>query len=108
MMVKYGVSGLRIAGYKCDVCSKSNVKLWRLNNVLMSQQRKLCIDDAARRLRINVSGVRNSNVPRFLEPGRLMVPAVPLRVKRDRINNYWLYDSVPEAGWRWWDSLPLR
>ncbi len=107
-LINYNLSGVRIPGYGCDACGKQNVKLWRLNNVMMSDQTKLCIDDAARRVRVDASKIREPNVPRFLDPGHIMVPAVPSDLQGGKIDNYWRFEAVPRAGWEWWQGLPLR
>lgn len=102
--------GLVIPGYKCSVCFKGKIKLWRLNNVMVSDQSLYCIDDAHIRARVDVDvdAVRAHNTPRWLDPGRILAPAIPSHLEKNAIYNYWRYESVPAAGWHWWEGMDVR
>lgn len=102
--------GLVIPGYKCSVCGKGRIKLWRLNNVMTSQQLLYCIDDAHTRTRLDVDvrAVQAHNAPRFPDPGRILVPAIPSHLKGRVISNYWRDEAVPAFGWRWWEGMAVR
>ena len=91
------------AGYKCDACGATGIKLWRQYQTCAP--RLLCAPcackDQGKPDDVNASGCRGR---RGGDQIGWYVPAVP----DEEGVGYWGYSSVPQAGVTWWQRLPTR
>ena len=84
--------------YKCSVCDKRDVKLWRQYQTFSENIKLLCMDCAALDQNKNVDEI---DISRCDQIGWL-VPAIPTKD-----NSFWGYSSVPQEGCDWWHSLKV-
>ena len=95
--------------YKCSICSRQNVKLWR---PYMGTEPLICAKCAEERqtteeydecmtnqLKIDLKDVSDPEYAGVTT----MVPAVP-----DENGDFWAYTSVSEDGFKWWEELPTK
>jgi hypothetical protein len=95
--------------YKCANCGATGCKLWR--EYQTSSPQLLCVDCAAKEEGKDITSMDERG---FRDIGQGLrgktnqigwyVPAVP----DEEGIGYWGYTSVPEAGVKWWERLPLR
>ena len=95
--------------YKCDNCGALGCKLWRESQTFADITKLLCVDCAGEDQNKNVSTVKSDGKYTTRHGDRtdqigFYVPAIPV----EGMNSYWGYTSIPKAGCKWWDSLPLR
>src|SRR5262249_37719640 len=95
------------ADYKCGNCGATGCKLWREYQTFSPQL--LCVDCACKDQN-KTNNVDEQGLQMDIELGwktdsiGWYVPAVP-----DEAGfGYWGYTSVPDAGAKWWELLPLR
>ena len=88
--------GVMPDSYKCKVCGKTGVKLWR---PYQSFCVKLQCVDCAEKAEKKKLDLKNGDQIGWL------IPAVPCVGEPD---TYWGYTSVPPDGVQWWKDLPLR
>lgn len=92
--------------YQCHSCGATGCKLWREYQTFLDQQSLLCAKCAAENQKESIDGI-DAEGRRISDCGRTdqigwYIPAVPT----EENDTYWGYTSVPEAGVRWWRSLP--
>ncbi|OGL74603.1 hypothetical protein A3C96_02125 [Candidatus Uhrbacteria bacterium RIFCSPHIGHO2_02_FULL_60_10] len=96
------------AGYKCDRCGAVGCKLWREYQTFADHTLLLCCDCAAKDQEKDIGSMghdgRYENDYGKSDQIGWYVPAVPT----EDGDAFWGYTSVPEAGCKWWYSLPLR
>lgn len=96
-------SGLTPPEYKCSLCGKTGVKLWRPYQTMCPDL--FCAECAAKDQGKDIStmdakGLRHDGrVP--TDTIGWLVPAVP----DEEGTGYWGYTSVPAEGVEWWQAL---
>ncbi len=93
--------------YKCRNCGATGCKLWRLYQTFPHHQSLLCAKCAAKDQKMDVSDIDTDGKHGGELGGRTdqigwYIPAVPT----EENDTFWGYTSVPDAGVRWWRSLP--
>ena len=94
--------------YKCSVCDKENVKLWRQYMTVCATYVELLCADCAMKDQ-DKDGVVGEDGRRETEYGAKtdqigwLVPAVPT----DENDTYWGYCAVPQDRVEWWRGLSL-
>lgn len=105
-------------GYRCGVCNKTGVKLWREYQTFLDHQSLSCADCAMKRAEKNNSGCRyvgpvsakGTLKVEYTKHGHShetdtigwLVPAVPT----EDGGTFWGYTSVPREGVDWWRQIP--
>lgn len=89
------VSTYTPAGYRCTMCGISGVRLYRESHTLADQVKLRCRACACNELGREPTPGPEHSFGHF-------VAAVPT----EDGETFWGYTSVPDAGVRWWDSLP--
>jgi hypothetical protein len=93
--------------YRCAVCSKHGVKLWREYQTINPE---LCCADCAAKSQgkdisdIGSDGTYTTDYGMTTDQIGWRVPAVP----DEEGIGYWGYTSVPQSGLNWWKRLPTR
>jgi hypothetical protein len=89
--------------YKCSDCGIHGVKLWRIYQTFLENQRLFCavcaLRDQKKDWTIDEDGRHTDDYGGSDQIGWL-VPAVPVD------DTFWGYTSVPAAGVEWWKRLP--
>lgn len=102
--------------YKCSVCGRAGVKLWREYNTFLDHQRLLCRECAEKDQAESLRGLYGSGqiLHDYSEPCdqiSSLIPAVPTEFPSGPGwalpdgYTFWGYTSVPKEGVAWWYSL---
>ena len=94
-------------GYKCSMCNRSGIKLWRHYNTFMVYQELFCADCAMKHENINGTIDEEGKIKDCDLTGTVighLVPAIPT----EECDTFWGYTSAPIRGVRWWKNLPTK
>jgi hypothetical protein len=96
--------------YRCSKCGATGCKLWRELYVMAVEVKLMCVGCAFKSKRLKPVPVDDNGMcaDRSFPTVRTdqvadLGPAVPEEAPGD---SYWGYMSVPDAGVKWWKSLP--
>jgi len=97
-------------GYRCCVCHRARIKLWRISQLKkeLCCVRHLTIAGRAARIgRVRQDGKHYNFITGFTDRVGSYFPAVP-DVWDDEETPFWRYNDIPQDAYEWWQRLPLR